>query len=553
MEIVRRRVKGASETLAVQVADAVSRMRDSDVQKPPGIAEAIDWLAALEPARDRAPRRRGGRPHARLGAQVRRGPGGDPRGRPRAARAQRWLSAGPSAPFGVETIDLDLPPLAGALGQRLRDAGLPVTPERSAEFARALTLVRPQSRRRLYWTARAVFVTDPAAGRAPSTRVFGSVFGDRRAGRAVDARRRPHRAGAADDRPRAERTPLGAASRGERSARERLGRRRRAGEDDADAAEVEVPLAMASDEERAGRRKSFDALEPGRARAALPADVAPRAGDAAAAHAPLRARRATASASTCAGPCAAACAPAAIPIRLARRRRRVVPRRLVMLCDISGSMEPYARRLPAVPRLRGRRRPERRGVRVRHAADAAHAGARLAQPGAGDPARRRRRARLVERNPDRRRAEGVQRPPRPPRDGPRRRGRDPLRRLGARRPGARGARDGAPRAARPPDRLGQPAGQRAAASRCAPAAWSPRCQHCDALVSGHSFEALGEVVDAIGAACPREAARRPGPSRRRPAEEEPWASATPGARQLGGDAERLRAEQGQDDAGMGDR
>jgi MoxR-like ATPase len=48
VEIVRRRVKGASETLAVQVADAVSRMRDSDVQKPPGVAEAIDWLAALD-------------------------------------------------------------------------------------------------------------------------------------------------------------------------------------------------------------------------------------------------------------------------------------------------------------------------------------------------------------------------------------------------------------------------------------------------------------------------------------------------------------------------
>jgi MoxR-like ATPase len=47
VEIVRRRVKGASGTLAVQVADAVSRMRDSDIQKPPGIAEAIDWLAAL--------------------------------------------------------------------------------------------------------------------------------------------------------------------------------------------------------------------------------------------------------------------------------------------------------------------------------------------------------------------------------------------------------------------------------------------------------------------------------------------------------------------------
>jgi len=31
------------------------------------------------------------------------------------------------------------------------------------------------------------------------------------------------------------------------------------------------------------------------------------------------------------------------PIRLARRRRRISRRRLVMLCDISGSMESYAR------------------------------------------------------------------------------------------------------------------------------------------------------------------------------------------------------------------
>ena len=45
---MRRRVKGASELLAVQVAAAVARIRDSDVQKPPGVAEAIDWVAALE-------------------------------------------------------------------------------------------------------------------------------------------------------------------------------------------------------------------------------------------------------------------------------------------------------------------------------------------------------------------------------------------------------------------------------------------------------------------------------------------------------------------------
>jgi MoxR-like ATPase len=47
IEIVRRRVKGSSEWLAVQVVAAVGQMRNSDVQKPPGIAEAIDWLAAL--------------------------------------------------------------------------------------------------------------------------------------------------------------------------------------------------------------------------------------------------------------------------------------------------------------------------------------------------------------------------------------------------------------------------------------------------------------------------------------------------------------------------
>jgi MoxR-like ATPase len=48
MDIIRRRVKGADAKLIVQVADAVSRMRESDIQKPPGIAEAIDWVSALD-------------------------------------------------------------------------------------------------------------------------------------------------------------------------------------------------------------------------------------------------------------------------------------------------------------------------------------------------------------------------------------------------------------------------------------------------------------------------------------------------------------------------
>jgi len=47
VEIVRRRVPQGSHDLAVQATAAVQRLRASDVQKPPGIAEAIDWVAAL--------------------------------------------------------------------------------------------------------------------------------------------------------------------------------------------------------------------------------------------------------------------------------------------------------------------------------------------------------------------------------------------------------------------------------------------------------------------------------------------------------------------------
>ena len=47
-EIVRRRVPGSSRTLAEQAARVVERLRGLDLQKRPGIAETIDWVAALE-------------------------------------------------------------------------------------------------------------------------------------------------------------------------------------------------------------------------------------------------------------------------------------------------------------------------------------------------------------------------------------------------------------------------------------------------------------------------------------------------------------------------
>jgi MoxR-like ATPase len=45
--ILRRRLPEVSVRLAEQVADATRRLRDADLLKPPGVAEAIDWAHAL--------------------------------------------------------------------------------------------------------------------------------------------------------------------------------------------------------------------------------------------------------------------------------------------------------------------------------------------------------------------------------------------------------------------------------------------------------------------------------------------------------------------------
>jgi MoxR-like ATPase len=47
VEIVRRHIPEVAEHLARDVAAAVSRFREADLLKPPGIAETIDWAHAL--------------------------------------------------------------------------------------------------------------------------------------------------------------------------------------------------------------------------------------------------------------------------------------------------------------------------------------------------------------------------------------------------------------------------------------------------------------------------------------------------------------------------
>jgi uncharacterized protein with von Willebrand factor type A (vWA) domain len=279
-----------------------------------------------------------------------------------------------------------------------------------------------------------------------------------------------------------------------------------------------VPVAVASDEERLAG-KSFDALEPfelaqlyrlmTRLQLATPARRTRRYERAR--HGQQVDLRRTLRGSLRTG---------GDPIRLARRRRRVARRRLVMLCDISGSMEPYARaylqfltcaagsgpnaeafvfatRLTRLTRALASRHPERAIQRAAAAAPDWSSGTRI-----GD---------ALKAFNDRHGRRGM----------------------------ARGAvvvilSDGWERG--DPEVVGR---EMARLSRLAHRiVWvNPRVSassfsvraggmvaalpHCDALVSGHSFRALGDVVDAIGGA-PVEA---PGPA---PADEpETWASATP--------------------------
>jgi len=433
----------------------------------------------------------------------------------------------PKRPFGVETIHLDLAPLASTLGQRLREAGVPVTPERSADFAHALAITRPQSRRRLYWTARSIFVTDRAHAAAFDA-VFRAVFG-----RGTEAESAPPdeartAATPPDERPTFDRSEASAEPGPEGRPPTLASPPSRRSDGDEDPEAIEVPRAIASDEEvLAG--KSFDALDADElaqlyrlmSRLELATPLRRTRRYERAHHGRRVDMRRTLRASLRSG---------GDPVHVARRRRRVIRRRLVVLCDISGSMEPYARaylqfltsaagsgrhveafafatRLTRLTRALATRNPEWAMQRAAAAAPDWSSGTRI-----GDA--------LKEFN-DRYGRRGM----------------------------ARGAvvvilSDGWERGdpklvGREMERLARLTHRivwvnpRAGARRFSVQAGGmvAALEHCDALVSGHSLEALGEVVEAIGAAKSRGAARvesmRAARAEAGEQEEEPWASAAP--------------------------
>jgi uncharacterized protein with von Willebrand factor type A (vWA) domain len=223
----------------------------------------------------------------------------------------------------------DLAVLVSRFGARLHAAGLPVGPERLARFARAITLVDPVGTPELFRCARVTLLSDPGQVDLLA-QVFHRVFGGSEGGLADPADGRGDLTGpppvqalapevglagsamAAPEVPTDRSVPPGQAPvRAMATAVERLAAR-----DFAELTAAEL-LELA---ELMRRLTIATPMRPARRFRAGAGDRIDLRGS-------LRAATRT----------------GGDPVRLARRRRVSKPRRLVVLCDISGSMEPYAR------------------------------------------------------------------------------------------------------------------------------------------------------------------------------------------------------------------
>ena len=89
IEIVKLRVPGVPERLAAEAAAFVAELRELDLQKPPGVAETIDWAQALTALGEQELDVENVAGDARLGAQVPRGPALGSRRDARGARRRR--------------------------------------------------------------------------------------------------------------------------------------------------------------------------------------------------------------------------------------------------------------------------------------------------------------------------------------------------------------------------------------------------------------------------------------------------------------------------------
>jgi uncharacterized protein with von Willebrand factor type A (vWA) domain len=233
----------------------------------------------------------------------------------------------------------DLADVAARLGRRLHDAGIPVTAERSGRLAAMLALRAPATQPELYWTARVTLLSGQEQVQV-FDRIFAHLFSgmidpaDWRGGQPPPPPPRARRAPSPPSRSPRQAVPPSGPGPGPRPAPT-------AGEGSSNGAEHEAVTAAVSTEERL-RRRDFATLDDeelaalraltGRMAFAPPPrrrrrHIRTNGGSELDIRATLRRARRT----------------GGEPLTPVRRRPRSRPRRLVLICDISGSMEAYAR------------------------------------------------------------------------------------------------------------------------------------------------------------------------------------------------------------------
>lgn len=238
---------------------------------------------------------------------------------------------------GLVADEVFLGVVAG-FGHRLHEAGVPVTPERSARFARAISAAQPESREEVYWLGRTTLLS----GRwqiEVYDRVFDHVF---RGEFSLADLARETTVAPAREAPTADRSPDDGAEAPESSSSGGVttltpgvaGESEQDDEDPQALAAVSITerlvdrdFSACSDEELALIRRLVDELPviapPRRARR----ERRHRAGRRLDVRSTLRRSQRT----------------GGDPVDLVRRTRTERPRRIVLIADVSGSMEPYAR------------------------------------------------------------------------------------------------------------------------------------------------------------------------------------------------------------------
>jgi len=255
----------------------------------------------------------------------------------------------------------DLALITARFGAALRQAGVPADPGRCARFAAAVTVARPRTRRELYLCALATLISGQA-DIEPLRRVFAALFG----GVGLEPAAAGAELGAPLPGPRAQEDVLASAARDAR-AHPRPPDPPGAGALPAsDPEATETGEAVPAPAEAGPAEDDGPAGEPGASRPALasraerlaakdfaeltPAELASLAGLMRELTLAVPVRRSRRHHRTphgrhtdLRGTLRQARRTGGYPLRLARQAPGVRPRQLIVLCDISGSMEPYAR------------------------------------------------------------------------------------------------------------------------------------------------------------------------------------------------------------------